>query len=349
MSYTDKRKTKWIRNLGAVFGGPIVLFFTAIAIIIGIFGDNLVEKYNDRPDAYLISCLIVGGAYLLVVIITLIVVTITFSKERNKEIVEAINKQPQTCKDIQSQFKNIQYAAKHIQSVLSDTEVSKSIISGSAIDDLEASIGKEKRIIIFTSKFALEGTGSFTNVIIRNFRKGVKYEYYVPNDERAALGPYWSRVRDWYRNFSIFTENKQKAESLIRSAEQDSSIGHIWNPQYIELINQYIEACSKTNQNQKSRSIIAIKAKLTEMFTAQLVSYALDVNLFYVTVAMYEKDINIWSPIIKLPTINPQENYVAFSLDNANPSEKASFINNILHLPNTNPPLQIPTSVFLGI
>lgn len=346
MDNSDDRKKSWLKKLTTLFLGQGAFIFMVFAVILGSLGDNLVERYNDHPDAYLISVLIVGGAYLIIAIITVIVTISIFSKDRNLEIAKAISEQPEICRNIRIQLTAIQQAANHFQSVLIKDELAKSVISGSEIDDLEASVGKDKKIIIFTSKFVLEGSIEFTKVIIRNFRKGVKYEYYVPNEERPTLYSYWEMAKEWYREFAVFMQSRQKAEELLSLSKEDTTNGNSWNDEYIEQINQYIAGLSKNNQSQDAETVNAIKQKLKEMFTSQLVSYALDTKLFYVTTAMYEKGINDWRAIIKLPTENPKENYVAFSLDNVGDSEKEEFKKNIFSLAKGNTQLTIPETVF---
>jgi DNA-binding FrmR family transcriptional regulator len=345
MDINNELRNDRIKKSATFFLSPLALICMAVAVILGVFGDNLVGKYNNYPDAYLISVSIVGGAYLLIILITICVALFIFSKDRNSEIVEIINKQPETCRKIQSQLASIQQSANHLRSFLVESELAKAVVLGSDVDNLEASVEKGKRIIIFTSKFVLEGSSEFTKVIISNFRKGVKYKYYVP-EERTRQDPFWARVKEWYKEFIAFTQSKEKAKELLRLADEDAAINRVWNDEYKKQINLCLEALSKRNRVQKEAAVNAVKQKLREMFEAQLVSYAFDTNFFFVTVAMYEKNIDDWKAIIKLPTQNPQANFVAFSLENADTHERKEFIESILKLSNDSEQLSYPETIY---
>ena len=342
----------FFKNLRKLIGSVVSILGVLIgggAILLTVFAEEFVTAIFGISEAtFAKSAMLMLGLSLFIIVLIVAVWAVIFSRDRNKEIVRAINEHPQVCQEIQSHLSEIQITATHLKSVLAENELAKSVISGSAVDDMEASVQKDKRIIIFTSKFILEGYGEFTKVIIRNFRKGVKYEYYVPNDERGALVSYWSRVKEWYGEFAVFTRSKQDVENLLALAQNDESVGHAWSNEYIDLIQKCLGAYSK-RASQRKHIINQVKQRLRSMFVNQLKSYALDANLFYVTVAMYEKEGGAWRAILKLPTENPQENYVVFSLDNANVQEKESFVSNILHLPNGNSPLAIAPDIFTDL
>jgi hypothetical protein len=349
MSDLDRRKRRLLKKLSAFLFGPWAFTFTTFSIIIGVLGDNFVGKYNNLPDAYLISVYIVGGAYLIVIIITLIVALNIFSKYRNKEISTLIANQPQTCKEIQNNLNSIQSTAEHFKSVLVGNIVEKSVMIGSKVDNLEGSVEKDKRIIILTSKFILEGNTDFSNVIIQNFRKGVKYQYLVPDyTDKPYLGnldKYWEAVKDWYGQFSCFLNNLQVAENLKDEATKNGNITE-WHPRYIRLLDSCISAHKKMN-SQKEKAMKEIREKTIKAFSEQMVQYKLDPSLFFVTVAMYQQDRQQkWRAIIKLPTENPEENFVAFSLDHASEIERDNFYRSIESLISEEKKIQIDESVF---
>jgi hypothetical protein len=342
----DERKKYWLRKIAAFLGGPLALLFTAVAVIVGVLGDNLVEKYNQRPDAYLISAVIVGVAYLIIIIVTLVVATLVFSKDRNEEIRGVIENQPQTCKEIQKNLVAIQNAAGHLQSVLVGSVVEKSVMSGNEVDSLEASVTNGKRIIIFTSKFILEGKDEFSKVIIQNFRKGVKYEYLIPDassSPQGALDKYWDCVKSWYDSFSCFLANVEAAQKLLGEATSLGSVSE-WNSAYKKLIDDFILASSKQGV-QRNKEIKRIRAAAQKLFCSQMQQFALEPSLFFVTVAMYQQPDYKWRAIIKLPTEKPEENFVAFSLDHANITERDSFFSSIQSLYAGKTPVPIDSRV----
>jgi hypothetical protein len=61
---------------------------------------------------------------------------------------------------------------------------------------------------------------------------------------------------------------------------------------------------------------------------------------------MYEEETNKWKAIIKLPTVNQEENFTAFCVSDANVGEKGDFIDNILHLRSPKNQYELPNDVF---
>jgi len=324
--------------VGAVAVFAAVLFASLASNLIPIFFKITTEEYGIALVIVFIICVILF-------ITTVAIAANFFVKNRNKEIIQLIKDQPEVCRNIQNELVPLKQTVAHLHSIVANSELNKSVLDNTEVCKLEASVKKDKHIIIYTSKFILEGNNEFTKIIIRNFRKGVKYIYYIPNDKLVVQKNYWARVADWYKGFSSFIKSKESAEALIRLSEKDKENGHEWNSEYLELIQQYLSTCSGRSKS-KNNSTLAIEEELKNMFTSQLETHTLDINLFFITVAMYEQEINVWRAIIKLPTEKPKENFVAFSLDHSDINERETFINSILRLEDPKTILQFQQSIF---
>jgi hypothetical protein len=343
MSDDPDRNIPWVTKLGTLFVGPFAFLFTVLTVILGAIGGYIVSIFNKTEHAYAISAGIVGFAYILIIIVTIIIVTNIFSKNRNKEISQIIKEQPDACKEMQRELSSIQQAATHLRNVMAGSEISKFILAGDEVYKLEASIKKDMGIIIFTSKFILEQNPVFVEVINRNFRKGVKYTYLVP-EEDSALGSYLRMIKNWYSNFVEFVEDKEKSNIALKESQEDASHDQVWNPAYVELIKRAITA--HQNKKNKDKMLKEIKDEIRHMFQEQLLTHTLNPNLFFVTVAMYEERANDWKAIIKLPTENQKENFTTFCVSDANIKERTSFIQNISRLPEGKNKYQLPDDIF---
>ena len=182
---------------------------------------------------------------------------VVFSKKKHEEVIGVLSARPEVCKDIQNNLIQIQQSAAQLKEVVVENGLSKFIIAGEAVNKLESSVEKGKRIVIFTSKFVLEGTSEFTKIIIRNFRKGVKYTYFVPDDEFAqrGLNTYLGMVKGWFNEFSSFVDSKEKAQELLKEAEYDND----WDQKYINLVNERIEAEKIKDKKRRQRRLVELK------------------------------------------------------------------------------------------
>jgi hypothetical protein len=342
MSDDSDQRICWLKKLGAFFPGPFTFIFTAGAVVLGAAGGNIVSIFNKSEYAYAISASVVGGAYILIIIVTIIIFANIFSKDRNKEISKIIQKQPEVCKDVQNELSSIQQVTTHLRNVTAKLEIVKFILSGNEVHRLEASVKKDMRIFIFTSKFILEKKPDFVEIINCNFRKGVKYNYLVPSG-KAMLEPYYRMIKSWYSNFVEFTENKEKANIALKKS-QDAAPDQVWNQKYIELIKRAKSA--HLNLISGNKMLKEIKDELKCMFKEQLLTYNLNDDLFFVAVAMYELETDKWKALINLPTENQEDNYSAFCVSDANIEEATTFKRNIWKLTENNTPLQLPDVIF---
>jgi len=340
------RGKKWPKQLGQFLLGPVALIFTALAVILGVFGDDLVALYNHHENAYLISVGIVAGGYFIVAIITIGISTIIFSKDRNREIIEVIQKQPEPCRNLQNELKNIENTALHLQGVVTETAIKKGIIPRRALDDLEGSINKDRSIYIMTSRFILEKTDDFRNVIIRNFRKGVKYIYYIP--KTASLQKdYFGLVHEWFQEFAYFMNSNEEAIALKGLSAKEKGAGHAWNPAYIKLLTNALTAHNMKSGDEKENKLKQVSEETKKLFINQLETYELDDNLFFVTVAMYEVNSGCWKAIIKLPTESSTDPFTAFSVSGTGTLETSSnFVLKIEKLRGDSAQILLKDSVF---
>lgn len=341
----DRGKAR-LKQIGQFLMGPFALIFTVLAVVLGVVGDNLVELYNEHENAYLISGVIVAGGYLIVAIITIVISTIIFSKDRNREIIEVIEKQPEPCRNLQKELKNIENTATHLQGVVTEAAIKKGIIPRRELDDLEGSIKKNRTIYIITSRFILEKTDDFRNVIIRNFRKGVKYIYYIP--KTASLqNDYFGLAHDWFQEYVSFINSNEEATALKTLAANEMGAGHAWNTAYCQLVNSAIKIHNLKSQPYKKDQLKQLYERAKELFLNQLETYELDDNLFFVTVAMYEVNPGYWKAIIKLPTESNDDPFTAFSVSGTNTLETSSnFVLKIEKLRGESPQKALKETVF---
>jgi len=337
----DEHKSSWPKKISSVIGISSVIF-VIIATLIAMFIPNILSDfYENFSQNYSRALFIIVFIYLILIIITVTLCAIIFTINRNKEINEILKNKPQECLEIQKNLHLIQESANQLQRLASDKEFSMYVLPRDKVNNMEESVKKGKRIIILTSKFVLEKDTEFVERIINNFRKGVKYIYIVPDDERQALDTYWERVKEWYLAFSSFTQSKDEADKLFNETGRDKNTSQ-WNNIYINHIKKLVNV----NQKRKEKETQEIRNKLKNMFAEQLISYSLNEYLFFVTVAMYEQGADDWKAIIKLPTENPQEQYVAFSLEQSEALERKEFVTKILHLQDIGKKLDIPERVF---
>jgi len=335
-SFRDKAKFYLIR-----FAGFLGFLVVVVPPFLANSSSNILAFLKISPDDYNKAYLFVFIFCSVILIINIALWVIIFSEKRKEEIIQAIEKKQKICLDFQETFLPLKQI---VSDAVKNNELNNSVLNGSEVDKLEASVRKDNRIMIFTSKFILEGTRKFPNIIICNFRKGVKYVYYIPDDKPVAQENYKARVIQWYNEFSSFTKNKEVAEELKKLAEEDKESENEWNSEYYKLILNYLAIPSKQGK-QRDIAISGIEGELRKLFFSQLTTYTLDINLFFVTVAMYELE-NKWDPIIKLPTENQDENYMAFSLKYADTYERGEFIHSILRLKETAKELNIQEEIF---
>lgn len=336
----------WFQKIWQFAVGAGFLFFTLIAMVLASIGDNIVARFNQSENAYFLALGVVGGIYLLVILIAIVVSTIIFSNDRNQEIIEVIEKQPEPCRNLQYELKNIQTTATHLQGVVTEAAIKEGIIPRRVLDDLEGSVKKDQTIYIMTSRFILEKTDDFRNVIVRNFRKGVKYIYYIPKTP-SLQNDYFGRAHEWYQEFSSFLNSDDTACALEKLAKSDMESGHIWNKKYCDLVKRAQIAHNLKTETTKGIALNILRKDAIAMFTKQLETYALDDNLFFVTVAMYEIQPGRWKAIIKLPTESSADQYPAFSVSGTNTLETwSNFTLSITKLPGDTPPIRLQEIVF---
>jgi hypothetical protein len=321
-------------------------FSTAIVVVLALalsFSRQQIAKWLGIEEVFDNLIIIIGIAWFFFFLAGVIIWAIIFSTNRNKEISQIIKEQPEVCKDIQHELSSIQQVATHLRNVTTELEIGKFILSGTKVNELEASVKKDMRILIFTSKFILEQNPVFVEVINRNFRKGVKYTYLVPSSN-AMLVPYFRMIKSWYSNFAEFVEDKEKANIALNVSQEDASHDQVWNPAYVELIKKAISA--HQNKKNKDKMLKEIKDEIRHMFQEQLLTHTLNPNLFFITVAMYEKKVNNWKAIIKLPTENQEKNFTAFCVSDANIKEEVTFIESIWQLPQSENKYELPDEIF---
>jgi len=340
----EEKKPSWLQKISSVISKSSVGFVIVVTLFSIFIPDILSDIIKDFSQHYRQALFITGFIYLILIIVTVTLCAIIFSISRNKEINEILKKKPQECLEIQKNLHLIQESANQLQSLASDKEFSTYVLSREKVNKIEESVKKGKRIIILTSKFVLEKDTEFVERIINNFRKGVKYIYYVPDDELQALNTYWESVKEWFNAFASFTQSKEEAEKLL--SETDDGIVREWNQEYVNLIKRFIRANKKKKSKGKDKEFQSVWNKLIEMFTGQLKSYLFIKHLFFVTVAMYEQESEDWKAIIKLPTVTPKEQYVAFSLDRSEKYEREEFFTKIIYLRSIGKELTIPPQIF---
>lgn len=335
----------WYQRIRDKVISPGALVAIASAVVLASFGESIVKLFNSQENAYNTAVVYIGVAYLLFIGIAIVLWAIIFSKDRNKEIVEVIQDQPEPCRNVQNELLSIQAAATHLQGIISEPILKDMIISRSAIDNLEGSVSEKHKIYIMTSSFLLENT-DFREIIIRNFRKGVFYIYYIPST-KGLQDNFFSRADEWFHAYTIFLNDKEAADRLLDLYESDKKHGHSWTPDYLSLVRTAIVYHEKKNESKKREGLSTVRKQAIEMFKKLLVTYEFEENLFFITAAMYEIEIGRWKAIMKIPTVDKAENFTALSVSGKNNLETTSkFIGCITGLSHNKERLSLKDSVF---
>jgi hypothetical protein len=335
----------------------ISVFATVLAFVLGLVAHTILD--NLEEEGRIINVFVpavIGTAIAFIVIVAFVFIACAkfFHKERNSEILSTIERQPEVCRNIQDELQNIQNAATHLQTVITDSAIKAGIIPRGELDVIESSVSKGCGIYILTSKFVLEGEQAFRKIISNNFRKGVKYTYYVPKNSKL----YNTRVSEWYQDFSCFLNSYSNATKLL---DVSKAADNEWSSDYVALIKKAIvirgtpsefsttkagakgkhkEKSGQTQRHtklnsQQTKELEDLTIETKKLFNSLLETYELEDCMFYITVAMYEIKLAEWKAIIKLPTETPlsAEYFTSFSVSGSKTLEDENkFIDRIKKL-----------------
>ena len=177
--------------------------------------------------------------------------------------------------------------------------LSEYILDKQKISELEGNVGKNKKIIVMSSKFGLD-CGELQNVILDNLRKGIQYIYLIPEEDSKELEMTFFRemVENWWNMMShSFQKDKPKAF----------------------MCDEYKGILKTAVEKSKEEALLELKA-----YFCRHISYVTIAKEYgIVTVVMYQKEDAFlkWDTIIMLP-ISDNDDYYAFRIPGAEGAEK---------------------------
>ncbi|MDE6585152.1 MAG: hypothetical protein K2K80_00525 [Clostridia bacterium] len=199
--------------------------------------------------------------------------------------------------------------------------ISQSIINGQKVKEMEGSVPANGNIFIQSSAFYLESKDateeeSLKPIVISNFQKGIKYHYLIPNTQKE-IDDFCALVSDWYSEYCDFLFNKDRCKQLFKKSKNSE-----WESYYCNLIKLSKEAHDANNTG----TIEELKSECLKHFLTLLSVHCSADDLFYVTVALYEKGKNDYDAIVKLPTEKDEKTkkipYTAYQIPE---NEEAAF------------------------
>ncbi len=343
MSKVNKKLDTWIEKW--LFPGIGLV----VAFIVAFFADLMIE---DLEKPLKITYVIIAVAiYLIIIAVCAGITAICSAKTKDKEIaksVDGIEKALETFKNTGNELSNInksleqhsEQTNKHIKkleeysnkleknvvSLVKTNDLLQYILDGKSVINLEESVGNTNEktdnleIYIQSSTFILEQS-DLKEAIIWNLRKGVTYKYMIPSN---MISNYETMIHRWYCDFSIFLRSKKEYNTFIEKYNSEENIKYkgYWSESYSKLVKKAGEYW----ENPKSPEILEkLKEDCQKLFQRRIKTCVEDPSMFYVTVALYEIEADVWEAIIKLPTQNPKEKYYAFKVPEG--KEKNNFIN----------------------
>jgi hypothetical protein len=200
---------------------------------------------------------------------------------------------------------NIDKLSSTCDDIIFKRDVSTNILTEPAIRALESGVHKDKIIIVLTSKFTLE-RGVFLKIIVDNIRKGITYQYLIPNDQ-SDDNKYSEVVQLWQQEFVKILNDKDICETLANAH-------HDYSSDYVHILDEcrvYHKIPPKNKEKTKKRTEIA--ARIKKYFESHVKAHEVDKPYSCVTIIMYAKEkADTYDIIMKLPTSQLGEGFVAF-------------------------------------
>lgn len=329
------RPMKWIIS---AFGG--VSFFTIVSIVVVIrrIYDILVVKQGELNAKLIILLVSLISFFLLILIAFSIVLSISLIKIKfdNKFFNQNVMQFAQSCELFSSSVVNIEPLLNETQnssekmsnvtdealqvvnkmnSIVSQIHLSKFILDERQITKLEESVGGGYKIVVMTSQYKLD-SGKLLQIILNNIRKGVIYEYLIPNEKGTrSFGEkhedFCKVVCEWWKQFL------RDYEKHTRTFDQNEY--SLFGRDYIQLVENRLDSeCEE----------------LKDFFLEHVKEHIIANEYSLITVIMYQKGnltAHEWEAIIKLPTVS-NDNYYAFKVPDEETKEKRNLIEAIERL-----------------
>lgn len=203
---------------------------------------------------------------------------------------------------------HIESATNLLSSETQKASMSKYILNGDEISEIEKNVVGEARIVVMTSRFLLD-KGKLLDIILNNIRKGVTYEYLIPQ-EGAYQRDFQKVYQSWWHKF---------LESISSKEQRDI----VYSKEYNEL--KKISA-----ENPK-----LFQKKAKEYFKKHVKELLINKEHNLVTIIMYQQEpqpSDKWEVIMKLPTVTEDNEYYAFHIGDEEKAEKTNLINCIENL-----------------
>lgn len=326
---------KWIIS---AFGGVSFLTIISIVVVSGKIYNILVVEQGELNAKLIILLVVLIFFFLLTLIAFATVLAISLIKIKFDNIFfnQNIMQFAQSCELLSSSVVNIEPLLNETQnsaekmsnvtdealqvvskmnSLVSQTHLSKYILDERQITKLEESVGGGYKIVVMTSQYKLD-SGKLLQIILNNIRKGVIYEYLIPNEKGASSfgekhEDFCKVVCEWWKQFL------RDYEKHTRTFKQNEY--SLYGRDYIQLVENRLDSeCEE----------------LKDFFLEHVKEHIIANEYSLITVIMYQKGnltAHEWEAIIKLPTVS-NDNYYAFKVPDEETKEKRNLIEAIERL-----------------
>ncbi len=273
-----------------------ISLFTIVGLVAKIADLSSSQDLLTIPKGWFVATVVVCCAF--VVFLLVLALLSTFSLVRLKVNFLSIN----DC------IKNIENATNLLSSENQKASMSKHILNGDEISEIEHHVVGEARIVVMTSRFYLD-KGKLLDIILNNIRKGVIYEYLIPQ-EGAYQRDFQKVYQGWWHMF-------------LESISSKEEPGITFSKEYKEL------------QRIKTDNHRLFTKKAKEYFRKHVKELLINKEHSLVTIIMYQQEpqpSDRWEVIMKLPTVTEDNEYYAFHIGDEERVEKTNLVNSIENL-----------------
>ena len=218
------------------------------------------------------------------------------------------------------------------------------ILDKKQIRDLESSVGnytktryaQSDEIFIQASKYFIDNDKLFRQVIVWNFRKGVKYNYLIPKSKPSQY-LFRETVIGWYGLFASILESKDSYAKFFKDISDQEltttyEFSKYWSKEYDDIVKSAKMIWENKSCKGQQNDLMFARKKCIDVFLSNLNIFTSDSYDKNLTVARYEIKDSIgnyrqWKGIMKTTSTGPETEYSAKVLEESSNSDDATYIN----------------------
>ena len=309
----DNKFVNFFKNIG----------INAVLLLVAWVSGVLIPNVNPE-NAFFVSLSIFLGS-----IVAWLIYLFTFNS--NREFNDFFEKYNVRLQDCQNHTNSLQEYCRKID--VKDNLL-KLILDKQKILDLEKNVPNDTGIIVMTSKFVLE-KGIVKPIIVDNIRKGVKYNYLIPDDNRD-LTDYINTATMWWEDFRAMLTDKKICLELSNRSNKNENVFSQDFKALLTSCKEFHEMLVNDQNNTLTES--TLKNNVLDYFKKKIQTYKIDAKYSFITIIMYKRSKinNEWDVIIKLPTSEANDEYTAYGVPDNNHVEKRKLVDSIQRLCDVN-------------